>query len=99
MAGGDLFGPDGIRHFQKLIELDEVIAESTGNRRSPFEIILNKRLYNLLFETVFEIDNVIGNAEQGSDIPRIVHIIERAAAARDSGFRLQFRQTALVPKL
>ena len=40
VAGGDARRADALRHFQKLIELDEVVAQRAGDGRAPGEIFV-----------------------------------------------------------
>ncbi len=86
MSGRDLFGAHSIRHFEKLIEFDEVIAERARNRRAAGKIILDEWLDHLFLEPLFEVDDIVGNSEDGSDESRIVYVIERAASADRAAF-------------
>jgi hypothetical protein len=44
-------------------------------------------------------DDVIWNAQMLGDVARIVHVVERTAAAGDAAFRSKLRQSPLIPKL
>ncbi len=99
MAGGDALRAHAGRHIQKLIELDEVVAERAGDGRAAGQIIVDEGLHHLLFEAGFEVDDVIGNAQLLRDVAGVVDIVERTASAGDAAFGGQFRQAALVPEL
>ena len=81
MAGGDLARAHGVRHLQKLVELDEVVAERAGNRRAPGQVLVDERPHHLLLEAVLEIHHVIRDADLPGHAARIVDVVERAAAA------------------
>ena len=86
MAGGNLLGAHAIRHFEKLVELDEIVAKRARNGCAAGKIVVDKRLDDLLFETIFEIDDVIRNVENRGDEASVVDIIERTAAACRAAF-------------
>ncbi len=79
MSGGNFFRADSVRHFEKLVELDEVIAERARDGRAAVEIVLHEGLHHLLFKAVLEVDHVIRDAEHGGDEARIVHVVKRTA--------------------
>jgi hypothetical protein len=56
---GDLLRADAIGHFKELIELDEVVAKGARDGRAAGQIVVDKRLHNLFFETIFEVDDVV----------------------------------------
>ena len=51
VTGGDFSAPTPSRHFQKLIELDEVVAQRARDRRAPGQIFLDERLHHLLLQS------------------------------------------------
>src|SRR6185312_8063965 len=63
VAGRNLAGADRVGHFQKLIELNEVIAERARDGRPPSQIVGHERLNHMCLELPFEIDNVVGYAD------------------------------------
>ena len=85
-------------HLQELIELDEVVAQRARNRRAPRQILVNEGPHHLALEPLFEIHHVIRNAELLRHPPRVVDVVERAAAARGA-IGSQLRQPPLVPEL
>ena len=87
-----------IRQFQKLVELDEGIAERAGYRRASREILVDERLDDALLELALQIDHVVRHADVLGHAPRIVYIVERTAAAGGC-FGGEFRQAALIPEL
>ena len=99
MASRDFARADAIGHFKELVELDEVVAKRAGNRRAAGQIVGNERLDDLLFEALFEIHHVIGNAKNGGNKAGIVDIIKRTAAAGCAALGREMGQTALIPEL
>src|SRR5450755_3228574 len=99
MAGGDAIRPHARRHIEKLIELNEVVAERARDGRAPSQILADERLHHLFLEAILEVDYVIRNAELLGDEARVVHIVERAATAGRATRGSQLRQTTLVPEL
>ncbi len=86
------------RHFKKLVELDEVVAQRARNRRTPGKILLDERLHHLRLEPLLEVHDVIRNAQMLRHVPRVVHIVERATAP-GRPVRRKLRQPPLVPEL
>ena len=101
VAGGDAAGADGARGLQQLIELEMVVAERAGNRRAPGEILADERPDHILLEALFLVDDVVGNAEVLGHAARVVHVIERTAAAGLGrvGNAVLAGQAGLVPEL
>ena len=81
MASGDARCAHALGQIEELIELDEVVAERAGDGRAARQIIVDKRLDDLLFEARLEVDHVIGDAQMLRDVARIVDVVERAASA------------------
>ncbi len=81
MAGGDDFRADPSGHIEKLIELDEVVAQRAGDRRAASQILIYKGLDYLIFEALLKVDDVVGDAEMLGDIAGVVDVIERTATA------------------
>ena len=52
MPGRDLCRTHAVRHFDKLVELDEVVAQGAGYGCASRKIVGDKRLYDLRLETV-----------------------------------------------
>ena len=101
MAGGDALRADAARRLQQLVELDVVVAERAGNRRAPREILIDKRPHHIALEPLLLIHHVIGNAQVLGHAPRVIHVVERTAAARlrRIGNAVLARQPRLIPKL
>ena len=83
---------------QELIELQKGIAQSTGNRGPPGQIIIDERFYNPLFELLLQVENVKRKTHLLSNSSSIIDIVQRAAPSR---LRLPIirRITAVIPKL
>ena len=78
-----------------------VVAEGARNRCAPGKILGHKRPHHILLESLFLVHHVVGNAEVLGHAPRVIHIIERAAAAclRRVWNTMLAGKTCLVPKL
>jgi hypothetical protein len=98
VARRDASSADPRRHVEKLIEFDEVIAQSARDRRAPSEVFSDKWLNDFLLEPLLEVHDVIRDAEVLRDCARVVNIVERATPAGRFA-ALQFREAALIPEL
>jgi hypothetical protein len=58
-----------------------VVAERTRNRRAAGEVLIDERAHNVLLESLFLIDDVIGNAQLLGHVARVVYIVKRTAPA------------------
>ncbi len=101
VSGGNRIRADGSRRLQQLVELQMVVAERAGNRRAPGEVLRHKRPHHILLEALLLVHHVVGNAEVLGHAPRVVHVVERAAAARLGrvGNPMLARQPRLIPEL
>ena len=92
-----------LRHFEKLIELDEVVAERAGDGRAAGEIFADERLDHLILEALLEVDDVIRDAQELRDVAGVVDVVERTAAASgtvsgtSSGRRRWFQSCMVRP--
>ena len=93
--------PMRARGLQQLVELEMVVAERAGNRRAPGQILIDKGPHHILLEALLLVDDVIGNAQVLGHAARVVHIIERTAAAGLGriGNAVLAGETRLVPEL
>src|SRR6202030_3083364 len=53
VPGSDLARPDALRHFEKLVELDEVVAQRTRDGRAAGQIFIDERLHHLRLKALF----------------------------------------------
>ena len=92
---------DAPRRLQQLVELQVVVAERAGNRRAPGQVLGDKRPHHIALEPLLLVDHVVGNAQVLGHAARVVHIVERAAAARlrRVGNAVLAGQPRLVPEL
>ena len=83
---------------QKLIELQKGIAQSTGNRGPPGQVIIDERCDHPLFELLLQVENVKRKTHLLSNSSGIIDIVQRAAPSR---LRLSIfsRIAAIIPKL
>src|SRR5262245_580176 len=80
VAGRDLLGAESARALQERRELQVAVAMRTWQRRPSGCVLLNEVRDHSLAKLALEIDNVVRKADEGGDAPRIVKIVERAAA-------------------
>jgi len=101
VAGGDALRANAARRLQQLIELQMVVAERAGNRRAPGQILVDKRPHHVALEPLLLVDDVIRNPQVLGHAPRVINIIQRAAAARFGrvGNAVLAGQPRLVPKM
>ena len=78
-----------------------VVAERAGNRRAPGEILADEWPDNILLETLFLVDDVVGNAEVFGHAAGVIDVIQRTAAAGLGrvGDAVLAGQAGLVPEL
>ena len=84
VACSNFIGAYTCGHIKELIELNEVVAKRTRDGCTTGQIIGNERLDNMLFKLIFEINYVVGYANQLGNVAGIVNIVDRTAAARGS---------------
>ena len=98
VACGDAVCANLPRAHQKLIELQMVVAKRAGNWRPSGKILRDKRPHNIALEALLLIDHVIGNSQRLGHAPRVIHVIDRAAAPLHLlRHALVASQAALVP--
>ena len=79
--------PKTPRALEQVVELEALVAGDAGNRRAPREIGVGEGLDHLAREALGVVRDVEADAEALGDPPRIVGVLERAAAraaARES---------------
>ena len=101
VSGRQELGSDLPRRNHQLIELDVIVAERTGDRGAAFEILGDKGPDHRFFEVSLEVDHVERKIQVLGHATRVIHVIQRAAAALDGlwGGGVRRGQAALVPKL
>ena len=60
--------------FKHSLELYEPVAVDTGIRCKPQLIAFNKAVYNLFFENIPEIIDVVHNPEAGGDLSCVLNV-------------------------
>ena len=100
VTGGENLRANLLRHYEKLVELQVIVAQAAGDRSSTRQVFPNKRLHHLALKPLLLVHHVIRNAKGLGYPPGIVDIIQGAAAAnRGLGHAFPAGQTALVPQL
>ena len=82
MAGRERIGPEIARGFQKVGELDRLVARNAWNRRLAGRIACGERVDHRLAEPVLVVEDVMGNAERLGDAPGIVDVLAGTAGTR-----------------
>ena len=80
MAGRHVIGADLRRPVEQHAELDPAVAGHAGIRRAPLHVLGNEVGNDALLELLAEIHHVVGDAEPAGHNPRVVPVIDRAAA-------------------
>ena len=99
MPSGQAVSANLPRHHQQLVKLDVVIAQRARNRRAPGQVFVDERAHNSFLKLVLEVDDVVREAQVLGHTPRVVHIVERAAAVVHRTVAMHLRQAPLVPEL
>ncbi len=100
VAGGDALGADLAGGEQKLVELEVIVAERTGDGRSAGEVVGDEGADDLVLEAVLGVDEVVGDVEVLGDAAGVVDVVDGAAAALDGfGHAGTAGEAALVPEL
>jgi hypothetical protein len=81
VAGGDAIRANLTRGDQQRIELQVVVAECAGNRRTPSQILAHERLHHLVLEPLLLVHEVVGNPQVLRDTPCVVDIVDGATPA------------------
>src|SRR6476469_10260083 len=81
MAGRHRVGAEPARAIGEGRELEVAVAVRTGQRRAPGGVLADEVRDYLLAELLLEVDDVVGDADGGGDPPRVVQVVDRAAAA------------------
>src|SRR5215471_17352859 len=76
-------GPNLAGSDQQLIELEMIVAEAAGNRRTSGKILLDKRTHYVILKPLLVIHDVIRNAQVFSHATGVVDIVNRTAASLD----------------
>jgi len=81
MAGRHGVGAEAARPIDERGELQVAVAMRAGQRRASRRVLADEVRDDLLVELLLEVDDVMRDVDGGGDAPRIVEIVERAAAA------------------
>ena len=63
VAGGNALGANLLRHNQKLIKLQMIVAEAAGDGRAAGKILLDERAHHVALKALLVIDHVVRDAE------------------------------------
>ncbi len=74
-------GAEAARVLGEGRELQVAVAVRARQRRPAGCVLLHEVRHDLLVELPLEIDDVVGDVDPGGDAPRVVQIVNRAAAA------------------
>jgi hypothetical protein len=80
MSGRDGVGAERARPIDQRRELQIAVTVSAGKRRASRRVLADEVRNDLLVELPFEVDDVVRDVDGGGDAPRVVEIVERAAA-------------------
>ena len=80
MAGGDRVGVEPARAIQERRELQVAVAVHAGDGRPPRRVLADEIRQDALLELALEVDDVVRNAERARHAPRVVQVVDRAAA-------------------
>ena len=80
MTGGNRVGAEGLRALDERRELQVAVAVHAGDGRASGRVLAHEVRHDVLLELVFEVDDVVGNADRPSRAPRVVQVVDRAAA-------------------
>src|SRR5581483_7164788 len=80
VTGRQHVGADLACGNQKLIELQVIVAETARNRRTSGEILVHERTNHVALEALLMVHDVVRNAKLLGDVPRVVNVLDRAAA-------------------
>ena len=78
VAGRDQVCAQGVGHLEHFGPFDGPVAANAGVRCAPIQIFENKRLRHLLFKLRHAVFDIVGDAQEIRDLPRVVDL---AAAA------------------
>ena len=81
MAGREHVGAEVPRRLEQVDEFHVLVAGDAGNRRLARDIGACEGLDHLLAKARLVIEHVMGNAEPGGDVARVVDVLARAAGA------------------
>ena len=100
MSGRHFVAAQRLREFIQRGELQARIAGDARNRRFAVQVTLNERFNDRFIKLLFEIQHVKRKAERFGDAARVIHVVERAAAAgKRIAVFVNIDVTALIPQL
>ena len=81
MPGRQHIGAKLPGRIEEVGEFDVLVAGDAGDRRLARDIAARERLDHLFAKPRLVIEHVMGNAELGGDVARVVNVLSRAAGA------------------
>jgi hypothetical protein len=100
VAGGDLLAAHAERHAVERGELQTAVARDARDGRLALQITLDEGLDHLALEIALKVQDVEGEAQVFRHAPRVVHVVERAAARRQRlAVLAQRKPPPLIPQL
>jgi hypothetical protein len=100
VARRHLLAAEALRQTVERGELQAAVAGHARDRRLAFEVGVDERLDHVALELAFEVQDVEREAQVPGHAPRVVHVVERAAARRQGLAVLVHAQPPpLIPKL
>ena len=81
VARGHGLGAEPARPLRERGEFEIAVAVRAGQRRAAGCVLVHEIRDHVLFELLFEVEDVVRNPDRRGHAPRIVQIVNRAAAA------------------
>jgi len=81
MAGRDGLGPECFGALHERRKLQVAVAVNAWNRRTSRRVLAHEIRDDVLLELALEIDDVVGDPDRARHAPRVVEIVDSAAAA------------------
>jgi hypothetical protein len=81
VARGDRVGSEAAGAVEQRRELQVAVAVGAGQGRPAGRVLADEIAHHLLVELTFEVQDVVGDADRGRHAPRVVQVVNRAAAA------------------
>jgi len=82
MTRGDVLGAKTARTIEERRELQVAVAVRARNGRAARRVFADEVRDDRVLELPLEVEDVVRDAERPGDAPRVVQIVERAAAAK-----------------
>src|SRR5262245_32787041 len=100
MTGGKILSSNLPCFNEQRVELQVIVAEAAGDRRTAGKILRNERLHYVALKTILMIDDIVRNAKIVSDAASVIDVIDGAATTLDVLRHTWLpRQSALIPQL